>query len=96
MVNRIKNRKTDQQNPMQIGWKLEAVDLMDPKLICPATVTVSFTFLFFYLRRLIKPKVGEKSQRKLKRHFESLKIKLYYNILDKKKSTKYLDYRSRV
>ena len=77
MVNRIKNRKTDQQNPMQIGWKLEAVDLMDPKLICPATVTVSFTFLFFYLRRLIKSKVGEKSQRKLKRHFESLKIKLY-------------------
>lgn len=41
LVERIKNRKTDTNNPMQIGWKLEAVDLMDPKLICPATVTVS-------------------------------------------------------
>jgi len=39
LVERIKNRKTDTNNPMQIGWKLEAVDLMDPKLICPATVT---------------------------------------------------------
>jgi len=38
LVERIKNRKTDVNNPMKVGWKLEAVDLMDPKLICPATV----------------------------------------------------------
>ena len=53
LVNRIKNRKTDQQNPMQVGWKLEAVDLMDPKLICPATVTVS---LDLYSRVLLLSK----------------------------------------
>ena len=41
LVERIKNRKTDVNNPMKVGWKLEAVDLMDPKLICPATVKVS-------------------------------------------------------
>ena len=46
LVERIKNRKTDTNNPMQIGWKLEAVDLMDPKLICPATVTVSGNYFF--------------------------------------------------
>ena len=40
LVERIKNRKTDVNNPMKVGWKLEAVDLMDPKLICPATVKV--------------------------------------------------------
>ena len=44
LVERIKNRKTDVNNPMKVGWKLEAVDLMDPKLICPATVKVSFRF----------------------------------------------------
>ena len=30
---------------MQVGWKLEAVDLMDPKLICPATVKVFYRVL---------------------------------------------------
>ena len=44
LVERIKNRKTDVNNPMKVGWKLEAVDLMDPKLICPATVKVRFRF----------------------------------------------------
>ena len=39
--NRITTRYTDTNNPMQQGWKLEAVDLMDPKLICPATVKVN-------------------------------------------------------
>ena len=53
LVERIKNRKTDINNPMKVGWKLEAVDLMDPKLICPATVKVRFRFIsskqFFWM-----------------------------------------------
>ncbi|CBY31525.1 unnamed protein product [Oikopleura dioica] len=34
----LKERTAEKNNPFKVGWKLEAVDLMDPKLICPSTV----------------------------------------------------------
>ena len=36
----LKERTAEKNNPFKVGWKLEAVDLMDPKLICPSTVKV--------------------------------------------------------
>jgi len=40
IVEQFKARKSERLNPFKPGWKLEAVDLMDPKLICPSTVKV--------------------------------------------------------
>ena len=41
IVEQLKSRDSERLNPFKAGWKLEAVDLMDPKLICPSTVKVS-------------------------------------------------------
>ena len=40
IIIKLKNRFVDMKNPMKRGWKIEAVDLMDPKLICPTTIIV--------------------------------------------------------
>ena len=46
IVEQLKSRDSERLNPFKAGWKLEAVDLMDPKLICPSTVKVSRFFNF--------------------------------------------------
>ena len=40
IADQLKERTAEKTNPFKVGWKLEAVDLMDPKLICPSTVKV--------------------------------------------------------
>jgi hypothetical protein len=40
ITDHLKERTVEKNNPFKVGWKLEAVDLMDPRLICPSTVKV--------------------------------------------------------
>ena len=44
IVEQLKSRDSERLNPFKPGWKIEAVDLMDPKLICPSTVKVTSPF----------------------------------------------------